>query len=103
MMLEHEPLLFKPFKELKETFSRDEYPGGCFFQKAISVSPVIASEIDIRFADETNRGSSGNVVRLTPKQVIVLKDLLSQIEVDQNPDFKVKPFHSDNKKQTEIK
>jgi len=87
-----EPLLFKPFKKLKETFCREEVPftNGCFFQQAISVAlDSFSGELEVKFLDESSFGSSGISIRLKPKQLIVLRDILAQIEIIENLSFNV--------------
>ena len=77
------PLLFKPFKKIEETFCRENLPGA-YFQKLISIEQTEPAKIEVKVMNDTSYGRSGTSLSLDPKQVIVLRDLLAQIQVVEN-------------------
>lgn len=86
-----EPLVFKPFKTIRETFCRNDFPAGQYVQKAIEINPIAPWLVTVSFADErgtgiggTNQSSNSITVRLSPKEIIVLKDLLAKLEITEN-------------------
>jgi ATP-dependent 26S proteasome regulatory subunit len=84
-----EPLLFVPFEPIEEAFCREEYPGGVYFQKIIRVSLEKDSVIEVKIMNDSSLGSNGTAISLNPKQLIVLRDLLAQVEIMENPQFHI--------------
>lgn len=78
------PLVFKPFSELKETFCREEYAGGVYFQKLISITQESEDKIEVKIMNDSSLGANGTAIGLSPKQVIVLRDLLALIQITEN-------------------